>query len=73
MDMHMRVAGKTTEEQIEIIEKTQAIFKKLIGHEVTGFRTPSGDWAKITPRFCMREASVIQAPCVVTTDHIVRS
>lgn len=50
MDMHMRdLQGKTTEEQIEIIEKTQAIFKKLIGHEVTGFRTPSGDWAKITP------------------------
>ena len=47
---HERFAGKTTEEQIEIIEKTQAIFKKLIGHEVTGFRTPSGDWAKITPQ-----------------------
>ena len=47
---HERFAGKTTEEQIEIIEKTQRIFKDLIGHEVTGFRTPSGDWAKITPQ-----------------------
>ena len=47
---HERFAGKTTEEQIEIIEKTQKIFKDLIGHEVTGFRTPSGDWAKNTPK-----------------------
>ena len=38
------------EEQIEIIEKTQRIFKELIGHEVRGFRTPSGDWALETPK-----------------------
>ncbi len=47
---HERFAGKTTEEQIEIIEKTKKIFKDLIGHEVTGFLTPSGDWAKNTPK-----------------------
>lgn len=47
---HERFAGKSTEEQIDIIEKSQSIFKKLIGREVTGFRTPSGDWAKNTPK-----------------------
>ncbi|SHI38481.1 Polysaccharide deacetylase [Dethiosulfatibacter aminovorans DSM 17477] len=47
---HERFAGKSTEEQIEIIEKSQEIFKKLIGREVTGFRTPSGDWAVDTPK-----------------------
>lgn len=47
---HERFAGKTTEEQIEIIEKTQRIFKSLLGHEVKGFRTPSGDWAVETPK-----------------------
>ncbi len=47
---HERFAGRTIEEQIEIIEKTQQIFKNLIGHEVTGFRTPSGDWAVETPK-----------------------
>lgn len=47
---HERFAGRSTEEQIEIIERTQKIFKELIGHEVTGFRTPSGDWAVETPK-----------------------
>lgn len=47
---HERFAGKTVEEQIEIIEKTQRIFKELIGHVVRGFRTPSGDWAVETPK-----------------------
>lgn len=47
---HERFAGKTVEEQIEIIKKSQAIFKKLIGHEVEGFRTPSGDWSIETPK-----------------------
>ncbi|MDW5299778.1 MAG: polysaccharide deacetylase, partial [Sedimentibacter sp.] len=46
---HERFAGKTVEEQIEIIEKTQRIFKDLIGHEAEGFRTPSGDWSVETP------------------------
>lgn len=47
---HERFAGRSTEEQIEIIEKSQNIFRKLIGKEITGFRTPSGDWAVETPK-----------------------
>lgn len=47
---HERFAGKTTEEQIEIIEKPQGILRELIGHDVEGFRTPSGDWAVETPK-----------------------
>ena len=47
---HERFAGKTTEEQIEIIEKPQGILRELIGHDVEGFRTPSGDWAVETPQ-----------------------
>ena len=46
---HERFAGQTIEQQIEIIEKTQKIFKDIIGHKVTGFRTPSGDWTLETP------------------------
>lgn len=70
---HERFAGKTTEEQIEIIEKTQKIFKDLIGHEVTGFRTPSGDWAKILQNYYMREVSDILVLCEAMTAHIVQS
>lgn len=47
---HERFAGKTVKEQIEIIEKSQMIFKNLIGKEVKGFRTPSGDWSIETPK-----------------------
>lgn len=47
---HERFASKTTEEQIEIIERSQRVFEKLIGRRVTAFRTPSGDWAKNTPK-----------------------
>ena len=47
---HERFASHTVEEQIEIIEKTQEIYKRLIGHTVTGFRTPSGDWTVETPK-----------------------
>lgn len=46
---HERFAVKTVNEQIEIIERSQEIFKKLIGHEAEGFRTPSGDWSVETP------------------------
>lgn len=47
---HERFAGKTVDEQIEIIEKGQKILRSLIGHEVKGFRTPSGDWSVETPQ-----------------------
>lgn len=47
---HERFAGKTVEEQVEIIEKTQNIFCDLIGKPASGFRTPSGDWSIETPK-----------------------
>ncbi len=47
---HERFASKTVEEQIEIIERSQVIFEKLIGKRVRGFRTPSGDWSRETPK-----------------------
>lgn len=46
---HERFVDKTVEEQREIIEKSQAIFKRLIGKEAIGYRTPSGDWSVETP------------------------
>lgn len=46
---HERFAGKTVDEQIEIIEKSQNIFQHLIGKVPKGFRTPSGDWSVETP------------------------
>ncbi|WP_130861373.1 polysaccharide deacetylase family protein [Bacilliculturomica massiliensis] len=47
---HERFVTKTVEEQIEIIDKTQDIFEKLLGKRATAFRTPSGDWSPETPR-----------------------
>lgn len=47
---HERFAGKTVKEQIEIIEKSQNIYEKLIGKKAKGFRTPSGDWSVETPK-----------------------
>lgn len=46
---HERFAAKTVPEQIEIIEKSQHIFEKLLGKQPVGFRTPSGDWSPETP------------------------
>lgn len=48
--IHERFFDKTVEEQIEIIEKTQEIYKKLINKKAKGFRTPSGDWSIETPK-----------------------
>ncbi len=50
MDMHMRDLREKQQRSRSRSSRRLAIFKKLIGHEVTGFRTPSGDWAKITPQ-----------------------
>ncbi len=47
--LHERFFDKTKEEQREIIERSQAIFKQLTGKEACGFRTPSGDWSPETP------------------------
>lgn len=54
---HERFAGKTTEEQIEIIEKTQKIFKDLIGHEVLVFELLLVTGQKILQNYYMREVS----------------
>lgn len=47
---HERFFDKSYVEQKEIIERSQAIFKRLTGKTAQGFRTPSGDWARETPQ-----------------------
>ncbi len=47
---HERFYDKTYEEQVEIIDKSQEIFERVIGKKATGFRTPSGDWAEFTTK-----------------------
>lgn len=47
---HERFFDKSVEDQIEIIEKTQEIYKKIINKRAVGFRTPSGDWTVETPK-----------------------
>lgn len=47
---HERYVDLTEEEQRHIIEKSQKIFKEIIGVEAKGYRTPSGDWARETAR-----------------------
>ncbi|WP_197081117.1 polysaccharide deacetylase family protein [Gordoniibacillus kamchatkensis] len=47
---HERFFDKTYDEQVEIIDKSQEIFRRLIGKEARGFRTPSGDWSVETPK-----------------------
>lgn len=47
---HERFVDKTYEEQKEIIVRSQAIFKELTGKKACGFRTPSGDWSRETPK-----------------------
>ncbi len=46
---HERFFDKTPQEQIEIFQKSQEIYTKILGKPVTGFRTPSGDWSVETP------------------------
>lgn len=41
------------EQQAYIIERCQNIFSDLIGKPAQGFRTPSGDWSRGTPRLLM--------------------
>ena len=67
---HERFAGKTTEEQIEIIEKTQRIFKDLIGHEVQDSVHHPVTGQRSHHSFCTREVFAIQVPCAGMTDHI---
>ncbi|MCR4436044.1 MAG: polysaccharide deacetylase [Clostridiales bacterium] len=52
---HERFYDKTYEEQAEIIDRSQEIFKKITGKAATGFRTPSGDWAEGTPGLLVKK------------------
>lgn len=52
---HERFYDKTYEEQVEIIDKSQEIFQKVIGKKATGFRTPSGDWSEFTPKLLVEK------------------
>ncbi len=45
---HERYVDLSPEEQINIINKSQKIFKEVIGKEAVGYRTPSGDWSRET-------------------------
>ncbi len=47
---HERFVEKSTQEQRDIIDKSQRIFEKLIGKKAVGYRTPSGDWSHETPK-----------------------
>ena len=47
---HEKFIELSFDEQKEIIEKSQAIFKKLVGKEACGYRTPSGDWSAETAK-----------------------
>lgn len=46
--LHELFFDKSYEEQKTIIERSQAIFRELIGKEAKGFRTPSGDYSSVT-------------------------
>ncbi len=48
--VHERFYDKTYSEQVEIIDRSQDIFERIIGKRATGFRTPSGDWSEFTPK-----------------------
>ena len=45
---HERYVDLTPEQQRAIIEKSQAIFERIIGKKAIGYRTPSGDWSRET-------------------------
>lgn len=47
---HERYVDLSEETQREIIARSQRIFRETIGAEAKGYRTPSGDWARETPR-----------------------
>jgi peptidoglycan/xylan/chitin deacetylase (PgdA/CDA1 family) len=47
--MHELFVDKSLDEQREIISRSQGIFREVLGREASGFRTPSGDFARETP------------------------
>ncbi|MFI7152136.1 polysaccharide deacetylase [Nonomuraea sp. NPDC050022] len=52
---HEPYYGKTEAEQREILTRSQAVFKDVLGVEAVGFRTPSGDWSPVTARILAEE------------------
>ncbi len=47
---HERYADLSVAEQGSVLERSQAIFEEHLGMRALGFRTPTGDWQKETPR-----------------------
>jgi len=47
---HERYADLDVPAQEAVLERSQAIFEKQLGVRAVGFRTPTGDWQKETPR-----------------------
>lgn len=70
--LHERFVDLTSEEQIDIIERSQAIFKRMVGKEARGFRTPSGDWAKQTPQL-LRDAGFLYSSSMRGDDRPYRT
>lgn len=47
---HELFSNYSIEEQRDIIERSQAVFREKIGHSAVGYRTPSGDFKGGTPK-----------------------
>lgn len=47
---HERYADLDVAAQEEVLERSQAIFEEQLGMRAVGFRTPTGDWQRETPR-----------------------
>lgn len=47
---HERYWDLEPDQQAEVIERSQRIFRDVLGAPAVGFRTPSGDWHPDTPR-----------------------
>jgi peptidoglycan/xylan/chitin deacetylase (PgdA/CDA1 family) len=47
---HEKFLDLSDEQQVEVIERSQAAFSRVLGVTATGYRTPTGDWAASTPR-----------------------
>ena len=70
--LHERFVDLSIEEQMEVIDRSQAIFKGLIGKEARGFRTPSGDWAIQTPRL-LRDSGFLYSSSMRGDDRPYRT
>jgi peptidoglycan/xylan/chitin deacetylase (PgdA/CDA1 family) len=45
---HERFLDLTPDQQAEVIDRSQEIFRSVLGRPATGFRTPTGDWSPET-------------------------